>query len=97
MTTVGLLKRISLGILAQNRLSVFVFHKVQAPPLVAALAMFSVVIMVRGQIEAAAIGLTARFAILTVTGALTYWLGIFLIARQHWGDVRDVISRIRAK
>lgn len=67
------------------------------PPLVAALLMFAAVTMVRGLTVAAVPGTFGRFAILAATGALTYGLGILLIARQHRGDVRDVISRFRAK
>ena len=74
-----------------------------APPLAVALVMFAVVTAVRGYLVDAAPGLDpspgvfARFAILVAVGALTYGLGILLIARQHCGDVRNVISRFRAR
>ena len=73
------------------------------PPLVAALCMFAVVTAVRWFMVDASSGLDSshgvftRFVILVTVGALTYGLGILLIARAHCGDVRNVISRFRAK
>ena len=67
------------------------------PPLAAALLMFAAVTLVRGLTVTAVPGAFARFAILAAIGALTYGLGIFMFARQHRDDVRDVISRFRAK
>ena len=68
-----------------------------APPIVAALIMLMAVIGVRNMIEHMVFDVFAQFVILTLVGALAYCLCIFLIARRHWGDVRDVISRILAK
>ena len=67
------------------------------PPLAAALIMFAGVAMVRVAIEAGSPGLFLRFAGLTISGALIYCLSVFLLGRQHVGDLRDVISHFRAK
>lgn len=67
------------------------------PPLAAALIMFAGVAMVRVAIEGGAPALFLRFATLTISGALIYCLGVFLLGRQHVGDLRDVISHFWAK